>query len=86
MTPAAIIRGAAAGGVSLALSPASTIKAAGDQGAVNRWLLILREHKPDILAALAAPAADLCPGPPGLRAGSRRLCRRAPSPTMPRLS
>jgi hypothetical protein len=45
MTPAAIIREAAADGVSLALSPAGTIKATGDQVAVNRWVPILREHK-----------------------------------------
>jgi hypothetical protein len=53
MTPAAIIREAAADGVSLALSPAGTIKATGDQAAVNRWLPVLREYKPAILAALA---------------------------------
>ncbi|MGH8586207.1 MAG: hypothetical protein ACREWE_08525 [Gammaproteobacteria bacterium] len=47
-----IIREAAADGVSLALSPAGTIRAAGDQAAMNRWLPVLREHKPGILAAL----------------------------------
>jgi hypothetical protein len=51
MTPA-VIREAAEDGVSLALSPAGTIKATGDQAAVNRWLPVLRAHKPDILAAL----------------------------------
>jgi hypothetical protein len=56
MTPAAIIREAAADGVSLALSPAGTIKATGDQVAVDRWLPVLRAHKPDILAALARPS------------------------------
>jgi hypothetical protein len=55
MTPAAIIREAAADGVSLALSPAGTIKATGDQAAVTRWLQFLREYKPAILAALAHP-------------------------------
>jgi hypothetical protein len=55
MTPAAIIREAAADGVSLALSSAGTIKATGDQAAVNRWLPVLREHKPALLAALAHP-------------------------------
>jgi hypothetical protein len=55
MTTAAIIREAAADGVSLALSSAGTIKATGDQVAVNRWLPVLREHKPAILAALAHP-------------------------------
>lgn len=55
MTPAAIIREAAADGVSLELSQAGTVKATGDQAAVSRWLPILRA----ILAALAPPAADL---------------------------
>jgi hypothetical protein len=55
MTPAAIIREAAEDGVSLALSRAGTIKATGDREAVNRWLPVLREHKPEILAALAHP-------------------------------
>jgi hypothetical protein len=55
MTPAAIIR-EAADGVSLALSPPGTIKAVGDQVALNRWLPVLREHKPAILAALAHPS------------------------------
>jgi hypothetical protein len=36
MTAAAIIREAAADGVSLALSPAGTIKATGDQVVMNR--------------------------------------------------
>jgi hypothetical protein len=52
-----IIQKAAADGVSLTLSPAGTIKAAGDQKAVNRWLPALREHKPALLAALA-PATE----------------------------
>jgi hypothetical protein len=42
MTPAAIIREAATDGVSLALSPAGTIKATGDQAAVSRWLPVFR--------------------------------------------
>jgi hypothetical protein len=56
MTPGEIIRGAAGDGVSLTLSPAGTIKAVGDRAAVSRWLPVLREHKPALLAALAAPA------------------------------
>jgi hypothetical protein len=55
MTGAAIIREAAADGVSLALSPAGTIKATGDQVAVSRWLPVLREHKAAILAELGRP-------------------------------
>ena len=52
MTPATIIRSARAQGVGLVLSPAGTIKATGERAAVNRWLPIIREHKPGILAAL----------------------------------
>ena len=52
MTPAAIIKGAITDGVRLALSPAGTIKATGDQKAVSRWLPVIREHKPGIVAAL----------------------------------
>ena len=44
MTPAAIVKEAMADGVRLALSPAGTIKAGGKQDAVNRWLLVIREH------------------------------------------
>ena len=52
MTPAAIIQQATADGVSLALSPAGTIKATGARGAIARWLPLIREHKPAILATL----------------------------------
>jgi hypothetical protein len=55
MSPSVLIREAAADGVNLALSSAGAIKAVGDQAAVNRWLPILREHKPALLAALAHP-------------------------------
>lgn len=52
MTPAAIIWGAQADGVMLALSSAGTIKATGDQAAVNRWLAVFRKHKAAIVDAL----------------------------------
>ncbi len=52
MTPAAIIKQAMADGVRIALSGTGTIKASGDQSAVNRWLPSIREHKPGIVAAL----------------------------------
>lgn len=52
MTPAAIIQGAQADGVKLALSPAGTIKATGDGAAVNRWLTMIRERKAEIVEAL----------------------------------
>jgi len=53
MTPAAIIKEAMADGVNLSLTPSGTIKAIGEAVAVNRWLPLLREHKPEILAVLA---------------------------------
>ncbi len=52
MTPAAILKQASADGVRIALTDTGTIKASGDQGAVNRWLPIIREQKPGIVAAL----------------------------------
>lgn len=52
MTPEAIIAEVKKDGVHLALSPAGTIKARGDEAAVNRWLPIIQEHKPGIVAAL----------------------------------
>ena len=61
MTPAAIIKQATADGVNLALTPTGTIKATGDGTAVNRWLPVIREHKPGILAALQNAANDTLP-------------------------
>ena len=52
MTPAAIIRQAQADGVTLALSPAGTIKAIGNGEAVSRWLPLIRERKAEVLAEL----------------------------------
>jgi hypothetical protein len=52
MTPAAIIKEAMADGVSLALSPAGTIKATGEGAVVTRWLPVIRKHKPGIVTAL----------------------------------
>lgn len=45
-------RKAAADGVVLARTSSGTIKATGEQAAVTRWLPVLRENKPAILAAL----------------------------------
>ncbi len=59
MTPAAIIKEATADGVNLTLSGTGTIKASGDQAAINRWVPILREHKPGILAVLIESGAEL---------------------------
>ena len=58
MTPAAIIENAAAEGVNMALTPAGTIKVAGDRVAVSRWLAMLREHKDGIIEALKLGAGD----------------------------
>jgi hypothetical protein len=52
MTPVAIIRQATAEGLSLVLTPVGTIRAIGDGSTVSRWLPILRQHKPGVLAAL----------------------------------
>jgi len=52
MNPATIIEQATADGVNLALSLAGTIKATGEQAAVNRWLPVIREHKRGIVVAL----------------------------------
>jgi hypothetical protein len=58
MNPATIIREAQADGVKLALSPAGTIKVAGDGAAVNRWLAMIREHKAEIIDVLKVGAVD----------------------------
>lgn len=53
MTPAEIIREAAADGVTLSLSATGAVKATGDGAAVNRWLVSIREHKAAIVDVLA---------------------------------
>ena len=55
MTPATIIERAAADGVRLTLTAPGKLKAIGDKQAVIRWLPILTEHKPELMAALSAP-------------------------------
>jgi hypothetical protein len=52
MTPVEIIEQATVDGVILALSPAGTITATGDQSAVDRWLPTIRDNKPSILCEL----------------------------------
>lgn len=76
MKAAAIIKEAQADGVSLALSPAGTIKATGEESAVDRWIPILKAHKPDILAALQEAANDT-PGDTPIPDDLERLIRRA---------
>ena len=73
MTPATIIQQAAAEGVSLALSPAGTIKAIGDQVTVNRWLPVIRENKPGIVAALQQAANDDTLPDPTMEARRQRV-------------
>lgn len=52
MTPQVIFERIAADGVRLVLTPRGTLKATGDQQAVNRWLPVIKEHKPGIVAVL----------------------------------
>jgi len=55
MTPATLLSAARADGVALTLTAAGTIKAAGRQAAVARWLPEVREHKEALLVALSEP-------------------------------
>lgn len=57
MTPDTIIQRATAEGVRLALSATGALKATGEQGAVNRWLPIIREQKPLIVKTLLEATA-----------------------------
>ncbi len=52
MNPATILERAKADGVTVTLSPAGTLKAAGEDTAVTRWLPVIREHKPGIVKTL----------------------------------
>ncbi len=52
MTPVEIIEQTTVDGVILALSPAGTITATGDQTAVDKWLPTIRDNKPSILCEL----------------------------------
>ena|ERR1035437_9822241 len=58
MRPETVIRQAAAEGVKLALSPPDNIKVVGDERAVDRWLPVIREQKPEIIAVLHKAAKD----------------------------
>lgn len=55
MNPESIIREAQADGLSLALTSSGTIKATGEDEAINRWLPEIREHKAEIIQALQKP-------------------------------
>ena len=84
MNPARILERASADGVTLTLSPAGTIKATGDGAAVNRWLPVIREHKPGILAALQEAANDLLPNPAAEARRQRVLAILAENPNIRR--
>ena len=73
MTPARIIQQAAVEGVRLAVTPAGTIKATGNQGTVNRWLPLIREHKPEIIEALQEAVNDDTLSDPAMEARRRRV-------------
>jgi hypothetical protein len=57
MTPDTIIRQATAEGVTLALSTTGTLKATGEQDAVNRWLPIIKEQKAGVVKTLLEQSA-----------------------------
>lgn len=52
MSPAEILERATVEGVSVALSSTGTIKVTGDQLVVDKWLPLIRDHKPSILREL----------------------------------
>ena len=54
MTPAAILNQSAADGVILSLSASGTLKANGDQKQVDKWLPVIHDHKPALIALLSA--------------------------------
>jgi hypothetical protein len=59
MSPTDIIRQVSADGVTLKVTPAGTLKATGDQAAIDRWLPVLKARKPDIIAELMRLPAGL---------------------------
>lgn len=52
MNTAELIEQVTAEGVTLALTPTGTIKASGDQSAVDKWLPTIRDNKTGILCEL----------------------------------
>ena len=57
MSAATIIKQAANDGVTITASSTGHLKLRGEQTAINRWVLVVREHKPDIMAALQTDPA-----------------------------
>lgn len=83
MNPATILKLALEDGVTLDLSAAGTIKVTGDRSAVNRWLPLVREHKPGIMAVLQEAANDLLPDPAMEARRQRVLTVLAEQPGIP---
>ena len=54
MTPASILNQSAADGVILSLSASGTLKANGNQEYVDKWLPLIRDHKPALVALLSS--------------------------------
>ena len=52
MNTAELLERAFDDGVTMSLTPTGKVKVRGDSPAVNRWLHLIRESKPDIVAAL----------------------------------
>jgi hypothetical protein len=55
MNPAMILNQSAADGVILSLSASGTLKANGDKKQVDKWLPVIRDHKPALVALLSNP-------------------------------
>jgi hypothetical protein len=73
MMPAAINMEAAAGAVVVSRSADGIRKATVEQAAVKRWLPLVQENKPAILAALAKTAAGSPLGDPVAEARRQRV-------------
>lgn len=73
MKPAAIIQEAAADGVILVRTSSGSLRATGEQAAVTRWLPVLRENKPGILAALEGAEGDPPQRDPAIEARRQRV-------------
>lgn len=59
MNPTDIIRQVSADGVTLKVTPAGTLKATGNQAAIDRWVPVLKACKPDIIAELTRLPSSL---------------------------
>lgn len=62
MKPVDLIAGALADGVTLRLV-GGKLKVIGDTAAVNRWLSVIRQHKPEMIDALKVGAGDTATDP-----------------------